>query len=304
LHLTLKALNVGKGDEVLVPANTFVATALAVINCGAKPVLIDCNTSSYAIDFNQIEYTSKIKAIIPVHLFGMPVDMDQCISIAESNSIPVIEDFAQAHGAEFKDRKVGTFGICNATSFYPIKPLGAIGDGGAVVTDSVELATKIKTIRNYGSLKKYSYESVGINSRLDDFQAGVLDIKLSYLDQWNEKRRQIAALYKLLLKDVGDLAFQEETKESKSVYHIFVITTAKRDFLKMYLEEKGIFTQIHYPIPFHKQQPFEFLNIKKGKLKQTEWLADSMLSLPIYPGLTESQIEYICETIKHFYNRR
>lgn len=304
LLLALKALNIGKGDEVLLPANTFVATALAVINSGATPVLVDCDINTFNIDFNKIEIQSNTKAILPVHLFGSPVNMDVCLNLASSNNLYVIEDFAQAHGATFKNKKIGTFGTCNATSFYPIKPLGAIGDGGAVVTESEELADALKRIRNYGSIKKYMYESVGMNSRLDDFQAGVLNIKLAFLNQWNKERIAVATMYKSLLNQVGDIGFQEEVSNGQSIYHIFAITTDKRDLLKKHLEERGIFTQIHYPIPFHLQQPFDFLNVKKGQLKNTEKLANTLLSLPIYPGLTTNQVEFICDAIKSFYSNR
>jgi dTDP-4-amino-4,6-dideoxygalactose transaminase len=304
LFLALKALNIGKGDDVIVPANTFVATALAVINCGANLILIDCDSDTFNIQFSELEIRSNTKAIIPVHLFGSPVDMDACMSFASKNKIQVIEDFAQAHGATYNDIKVGSFGICNATSFYPIKPLGAIGDGGAVVTNSEKLANTIKALRNYGSIKKYSYESIGINSRLDDFQAGILNLKLSFLNQWNNERITIAQIYKSLLNQVGDITFQVLANNAKSVYHIFAISTERRDLLKAYLEEKGIFTQIHYPIPFHLQQPFEFLKIKKGQLKNTEKLASTLLSLPIYPGLSLKQVEYICDTIKSFFSNR
>jgi dTDP-4-amino-4,6-dideoxygalactose transaminase len=304
LFLSLKALNIGKGDEVVLPANTFVATALAVINVGATPILLDCDPKTFTIDYSNIEYRPSIKALIPVHLFGMPANMELSLNIAQTNQLHVVEDFAQAHGAVYKNKKVGSFGICNATSFYPIKPLGAMGDGGMVTTSSDELALQLKKGRNYGSVKKYQYESLGVNSRLDDFQAGLLDIKLSFLDVWNNERRNIASIYLQLLKNVGDIQFQEEPNGFQSVYHIFAITTSKRDALKSYLEEKGIHTQIHYPQPFHQQAPFDFLNIKAGQLKNTENLATSMLSLPIYPGLDKNQIEYICNTIVAFYSNR
>jgi len=303
LTLSLKALNIGKGDEVIVPANTFIATILAVTHAGATPVLIDPDHFTYNITADGIEkqLSSKTKAVIPVHLYGSPCEMDEIMSLAKKHSIQIIEDNAQAHGAAYKGKKTGSFGIINATSFYPVKPLGAYGDGGAITTNDDVLAHKVKLLRNYGSEEKYYYQTTGFNSRLDELQAGILSVKLKHLDSWNEERRQLAHHYSLLLKGVGDIVIPQETKNNKHVYHLYVIQTDKRNDLNDFLKKNAIETGIHYPIPAHLQKAYDFLHLKKGTLPVTEILSDKVLSLPLFNGMKTEEVEYVCEMIRKFY---
>jgi dTDP-4-amino-4,6-dideoxygalactose transaminase len=303
LTISLKALNIGKGDEVIVPANTFIATILAVTHAGGTPILIDPDPFTYNITAKNIEdkISSKTKAVIPVHLYGSACAMDDILDLAKKHSIHVIEDNAQAHGAEYNGKKTGSFGIINATSFYPVKPLGAYGDGGAITTNDDVLAQKVKLLRNYGSDEKYYYETTGFNSRLDELQAGILSIKLKHLERWNEERIQLAHHYSVLLKDVGDIIIPQEIKNSKHVYHLYVIQTDKRNQLKEFLKKHGIETGIHYPVPAHLQKAYDFLQLKKGSLPITETLSDKVLSLPLYNGMKREETEYVCEVIKKFY---
>ncbi len=302
LTLSLRALEIGKGDEVIVPANSFIATLLAVTQVGALPILAEPDAHSFNLSAENIrsKITSKTKAIIPVHLYGLPCEMEDIISLAKKNNLHIIEDNAQAHGATYKNQRTGRFGIVNATSFYPVKPLGAYGDGGAVTTNDDALAKKIRLLGNYGSEEKYYYETTGVNSRLDEIQAGVLSIKLKSLDRWNEERIQIAALYSEKLKDVDGIVLPISSPNCKHIYHQYVIQTEKRDLLKEHLKKHGIESGIHYPVPTHLQKAYDFLNLKKGSLPVTEKLAETILSLPIYTGMKEEDVEYVCEMIKRF----
>lgn len=303
LILSLRALNIGKGDEVIVPANTFIATVLAVSQVGATPILVDPDPQSFNITAEQIEQkiTSKTKAIIPVHLYGLPCNMDTIISVAKKNNLHIIEDNAQAHGATYKNQKTGSFGIVNATSFYPVKPLGAYGDGGAITTNDADLAKQIRLLGNYGSAEKYYYETTGVNSRLDEIQAGILSIKLKHLDRWNAERIDLAALYSNLLKDINAIQTPITTKDCTHEFHQYVIQTEKRNGLQEHLLKAGIQTAIHYPVPPHLQKAYDFLSLKKGSLPITEKLADTILSLPIYTGMKKEDVAYVCEAIKQFY---
>jgi dTDP-4-amino-4,6-dideoxygalactose transaminase len=303
LTLSLRALEIGKGDEVIVPANSFIATMLAVTQVGATPVLAEPDSRSFNITAGEIQkkITSKTKAIIPVHLYGQACEMDEILSFANKHHLYVVEDNAQAHGTIYKNKKTGSFGIVNATSFYPVKPLGAYGDGGAVTTNDDALDRKIRLLANYGSTEKYYYETAGVNSRLDEIQAGVLSIKLTYLDLWNEERIQLAALYNSLLKEVKEILLPESTNACTHIYHQYVIQTNTRDALKEHLKKQGIETGIHYPIPAHLQKAYEFLNLKKGSLPVTEKLTETILSLPIYTGMKEEDVEYVCQVIRKFY---
>lgn len=304
LTLSLRALEIGKGDEVIVPANSFIATMLAVTQVGAIPILAepDCRSFNITAENIQDKITSKTKAIIPVHLYGLACEMDNILSLAKKQGLHVLEDNAQAHGATYKNKKTGSFGTVNATSFYPVKPLGAYGDGGAVTTNDEDINKRICLLRNYGSAEKYYYETVGINSRLDEMQAGILSIKLTYLDQWNNERIQLAALYTSLLKEAKEILLPGSSADCKHVYHQYVIQTKDRAALKEYLSKQGIETGIHYPVPAHLQKAYEFLNVQKGSLPVTEKLSDTILSLPIYTGMEKSDVEYICERIRKFYN--
>jgi dTDP-4-amino-4,6-dideoxygalactose transaminase len=303
LVISLRALEIGKGDEVIVPANSFIATMLAVTQVGATPILAEPDSGSFNISVENLQHaiTSKTKAIIPVHLYGLPCEMDAILALANKQHLHVIEDNAQAHGATYKNKKTGSFGIINATSFYPVKPLGAYGDGGAITTSNAELDKEIRLLRNYGSAEKYYYETTGINSRLDEIQAGILSIKLTYLERWNEERIKLAAIYASLLKDVHEIVFPQSPTDCKHVYHQYVIQTKDRDALQAHLRKQNIETGIHYPVPVHLQKAYNFLNLKKGSLPVTEKLSDTILSLPIYTGMQKSDVEYVCDAIQKFY---
>lgn len=303
LTLSLKALGIGKGDEVIVPANSFIATLLAVTQVGATPVLAEPDSYTFNITAEEVQkkISSKTKAIIPVHLYGLPCEMDGIISLAEKNNLYVIEDNAQAHGATYKNQKTGSFGIVNATSFYPVKPLGAYGDGGAITTNDDALAKQIRLLGNYGSEEKYYYETTGVNSRLDEIQAGVLSIKLKSLDRWNEERIQVANQYSTALKDMAGITLPVSTPDATHVYHQYVIQAEKRDLLQKHLAMNGIQTGIHYPVPPHLQKAYDFLNLKKGSLPVTEKVSANILSLPIYIGMKTEDVEYVCEVIQKFF---
>jgi dTDP-4-amino-4,6-dideoxygalactose transaminase len=304
LHIALKALGIGKGDEVIIPSNTYIATALAVSYVGAKPVFVEPNMETYNIDPAKIEstITSKTKAIMPVHLYGQACEMETIMEIAKKHQLFVIEDNAQAQGASYKNKMTGTWGEINGTSFYPGKNLGALGDAGAVTTNDNLLAEKAKVLRNYGSEKKYHNEIIGYNMRLDECQAGFLSVKLNYLLEWTKKRQEIAFWYNSALKGLGDLILPQTASHASHVYHLYVIRTKKRDALQKYLQQKEIGTLIHYPIPPHLQKAYEYLGYKKGDLPIAEELADTCLSLPIWPGITKQQVEFIAHNIREFYD--
>ena len=303
LSLALKALEIGEGDEVIVPSNTFIATVLAVTSVGASPIFVEPNSKTYNLDPTKLSsaLTAKTKAIIPVHLYGQACEMDEILSFAKQKNLVVIEDNAQAQGATYNKKQTGSFGAVNSTSFYPGKNLGALGDGGAVTTNSEELAQKISVLRNYGSEIKYQHQELGVNSRLDELQAAFLSVKLKYLNTWNQERIRLATLYTSLLSNVGDLITPFCADKASHVFHLYVIRTNSRNQLKQYLEQEGISTQIHYPIPPHLQDAYRFLGFGKGDFPIAEELAATSLSLPLYIGLSDAEIEYICNTIKNFY---
>jgi dTDP-4-amino-4,6-dideoxygalactose transaminase len=303
LLIALKALKIGAGDEVIVPSHTCQATWLAVMNAGAIPLPVEVN-EAFTIDPFKIEaaITPKTKAIIPVHLYGQPCQMDTILTIAKKNNLFVVEDNAQGHGAKFKGQTTGSFGYINATSFYPTKNLGALGDGGAVCTNDEDLSRLARAIANYGSLKKDDHFVQGLNSRLDELQAAILSIKLEKLEEWNELRRQNAALYFQFLNNVGDIVLPPApSQESLPVFHLFVIRTAHRDKLKEFLQKEGIGTAVHYPVPVHLQKAYATLGYSRGSLPIAEKLSDTILSLPIWPGLKKEEIEWICRTIQKFF---
>ena len=301
LMLALKALGVGTGAEVIVPSNTYIATALAVTYVGATPVFVEPDINTFLIDPSKIEekITDKTKAIIPVHLYGQACDMDAIMAIAEKHGLFVVEDCAQAHGATYKGRKVGSFGDAACFSFYPGKNLGALGDAGAVVTNSKENADMIRALGNYGSDYKYHHIYKGNNSRLDELQAAFLSAKLPELDRMNEERRRIAGLYsqgiqnpKVITPVVKD--------ECVPVWHIYAVRCGQRDQLEKHLNEKGIGTNKHYPIPMHLQECYKDLNIQKGALPVAEEISATELSLPLYYGMTDEQIQYVIDAINEF----
>lgn len=299
LVLALLALGIGKGDEVITPANSFVATTAAIVWAGATPVLVDCNPDTYEIDVNQVEkkINKKTKAILPVHLYGAPAEIDKLQTIANKHKLFLIEDTAQAHGATLKGKKMGTFGDLGTFSFYPGKNLGAYGEAGAVVTNNKELYEKLKKLRNHGQVKKYYHDIFGLNLRMDEIQAGVLSVKLKHLNKWNKQRNIIAENYNKSLKNYKT---QKIIKDGKSVYHLFIIESSSRDKLQKYLADKGINTQIHYPIPIHLQKAYKNLGYKKGDFPVTEKAAERILSLPIYPELSYKQQKYIINKLNEF----
>jgi len=302
LHLTLKAYGIGSGDEVIVPANTYIATWLAVSYTGATPVPVEPDIQTYNIDPNHIEeaITKKTRAILPVHLYGQPADMGPILKIAAEYSLKVIEDSAQAHGASYYGKKTGNLGDAAGFSFYPGKNLGAYGDAGAVVTNNDGLADKVRTLRNYGSREKYFNEIKGYNSRLDPLQAAFLNVKLPYLDSWNKKRTEQAKLYRRLLTECIDISLPHVQDGFTPVWHQFVIRHPKRNQLKNFLEVQGIETLIHYPIPPHLSEAYKgSLDFLKS-LTIAEKIATEVLSLPIGPHLSLTDIEYVVSKIKEF----
>jgi dTDP-4-amino-4,6-dideoxygalactose transaminase len=296
LKLILRAYNIGEGDEVIVPSNTFIATWLAVTYVGATVVPVEPDINTYTINPLLIEsaITEKTKAIIPVHLYGQPVDMDPINAVAKKYQLKVIEDAAQAHGAVYKNKKVGGIGDAAGFSFYPGKNLGAYGDAGAVTTSDKELADRVRLLRNYGSQKKYLNEFLGINSRLDELQAAMLNIKLKYLDEWNTRRDVLAREYLKLLNSNDQFVLPRILVDTQPVWHLFVIRNKKRDELQKKLSVKGIQSLVHYPIPPHKQQAYQSMN--SFVFPVSEKIHNEVLSLPIGPHLQLKEINKICET--------
>lgn len=306
LHLALRALNIGEGDEVITAANTFVATVLAISYVGAKPVLVDIDPETYNIDLDKIneKITSRTKAIIPVHLYGRPVDMKRLIKIASNFNLKIIEDACQAHGATLNERKIGSYGIAGCFSFYPGKNLGAYGDGGAIITSDGKIYEKLKMMRNYGSPLKYHHDFIGYNSRLDTLQAAILSVKLKYLEGWNNKRFTNAKLYNEKLSETGDLALPNLNNTDSHVFHLYVVRTKKRDELLKYLNENGIQAGIHYPIPIYSLAAYSHLGLSKKDFPVTEQYSKEIISLPMFPELTEEQIDTITGLIKKFFKER
>ena len=299
LFLSLLACGIKRDDEVITVSNTAIPTIAAISATGAIPILVDINPF-FTIDTNKIEekITSRTKAIIPVHLYGQSCQMGPILDIARKHNLFVIEDCAQAHGSEYKRKKL-PFGDTGCFSFYPTKNLGAYGDGGMIVTNNAGLAQKLKLLRNYGETKRFTHIIKGYNSRLDEIQAAILRIKLKYLEKWNQKRKKIAQLYDQLL--TGIVFTPQEDKDSKHVYHLYVIKTERRNELQEFLYSKNIGTNIHYPIPVHLQKGYSDLGYKKGEFPKSEKNAKEILSLPIFPELGESEILYICNNIRKFF---
>lgn len=298
LHLALKALNIGPGDEVLVPSNTYIATWLAISYTGATPVPVEPVESTYNIDPASIQraITSKTKAVMVVHLYGQPADMDPILSICKQHNLFVIEDAAQAHGASYKGRLVGTLGDAAAFSFYPGKNLGALGDAGAVVTNNPEIADKVRVLSNYGSRVKYQNEVQGYNCRLDELQAALLRVRLKALDSETNVRKQVAAQYLSGLKGAS-LILPNVLVGTDPVWHLFVIRVESRDQVQKRLAEKGVGTLIHYPIPPHLQAAYADMGFRKGQFSIAERIHDSVLSLPISPTLESDQVQYVINAL-------
>lgn len=301
LMLALKALGIKEGDEVIVPSNTFIATVLAVTYTGAIPVLVEPNIYTYNIDPPKIEevITKRTKAIIPVHLYGQPADMDPIMEIANKFNLFVIEDCAQAHGATYKGKKIGSFGDASGFSFYPGKNLGALGDAGATVTNNKELADKIRALGNYGSDYKYHHIYQGNNSRLDEMQAAFLAVKLVHLDRMTKERCRIASRY---IDEINNpaLILPYVPPTVKPVWHIFAIRCKDRDRLEKFLENAGISTNKHYPIPIHEQKAYANLDISHGRFPIAEEISATELSIPIYYGMTKKEIDYVIEKVNSF----
>lgn len=305
LELLLLANGIGPGDEVITAANTFIATTLAISNTGAVPVLVDCDPDTYNLDPTKIEaaITSATKAIMPVHLYGQPADMDPINAIAQKHGLLVFEDAAQGHGGRYKGRRVGSLADGAAFSFYPGKNLGAYGDGGAVVTNDPEVADRLRVLRNIGQRVKYVHEVKGFNHRLDTMQAAVLQVKLPHLDDWNAERRRAAATFGRVLAGMPVVTpFVPEWAEP--VYHLYVIRTNDREALQARLQEAGVATGLHYPVPIHLQAAYSELGYKAGDFPVTEAHARTILSLPIFPELTDEQIAYIGDVMGAFYAER
>ncbi|HMJ81830.1 MAG TPA: DegT/DnrJ/EryC1/StrS family aminotransferase [Vicinamibacterales bacterium] len=297
IELALRAFGVGPGDEVITPANTFIATVLAIAAVGAKPVLVDMDRDTYTIDPAAIAAAvgPRTRAIVPVHLYGQPVDLDGVMAVATRHNLLVVEDAAQAHGARYGDRKAGSFGHAAAYSFYPSKNLGAYGDAGIIVTNDDAAADRLRLLRNYGQRVKYYHTVFGTNSRLDTLQAVVLQVKLPHLESWNAARRRHAAAYGARFPEAVHTPV--EAPKGEHIYHLYVIETADRDRLHQHLRERQIDTGIHYPVPAHLQEACAPLGYKAGDFPKTEAAAARILSLPMYPELSDLQIDYVVEAV-------
>lgn len=300
--LILRAMDIGVGDEVIVPSNTFIATALAVSYAGAKPVFVEPEIETYNIDVHKIEdkITDKTRAIIAVHLQGRSADMDSINSIARKYGLKVIEDAAQAHGAKYKGIRVGALSDAAAFSFYPGKNLGALGDGGCITTNDKGIADKVRALGNYGSDYKYHHIYQGVNSRLDEMQAAFLRVKLPHLDHWNEQRRIVAEKYFAGINNPLIILPCKATEKYEHIYHVFVIRCEHRDKLESYLLDRGINTVKHYPIPIHMQIAYKNLNIREGELPIAEKISKTVLSIPMYYGMTDEEVNYVIECLNKF----
>jgi dTDP-4-amino-4,6-dideoxygalactose transaminase len=312
-HLVLWGLGIGAGDEVIIPANTFIATAWGATLCGATPVFVDCHPDSYNIDPAKVEaaITSKTKAIVAVHLYGQSADLDPLKEIAKKHNLILVEDAAQAHLAEYKGKPIGGLTAAASFSYYPGKNLGAYGEGGSVTTNDEELYNKVKKLREHGQSQKYYHDSFGHNYRMEGIQGAVLGVKLKHLSKWTDARRSVAAKYNAGLKDVTKAITPKEMSYAKHVYHLYVIqlndgnleTSGQlRDKLKDYLTRQGVNVGLHYPIPLHMQECFKGLGYKKGDFPNSERIAEAGLSLPMYPEMTDGQINYVTTKVKEFFN--
>ena len=301
LHLILAGYGIGPGDEVIVPANTFIATALAVSYCGATPVLVDADEETCNLDISKIEekITDKTRAIMAVHLYGQAVDIDKVYEVAKKYNLKVIEDAAQAHNAKWNGKKTGNLGDAAGFSFYPGKNLGAFGDAGAITTSDDELARKIKALRNYGSEEKYKHIYKGFNSRLDEMQAGILRIKLKYMDQWTKERQEIAAYYLEHVKNPR-ISLPKAPATEQHVWHIFPVFVEDREAFMAHMEARGIKTLIHYPIPVHLQEGYAELGYKEGDYPVAERLAKQEVSLPLWVGMQKEELEAVVEALNSF----
>jgi dTDP-4-amino-4,6-dideoxygalactose transaminase len=306
LHVALSALGIKQSDEVIVPVNTFIATSEGATLCGAKPVFVDNDEKTYNIDVDKIEdaITPKTKAVIPVHLYGQPAEMDAVNEIAERHNLHVVEDCSQAHLATYKEKKIGGIGNIGTFSFYPGKNLGAYGEGGAVTTNDETLYSTMLKYRQHGSIEKYIHDIEGHNYRMEEIQAGVLNVKLKYIEKWTESRRRLAKLYSETFADLkaDDVITPYNPDYVNPVYHLYIIRVPKREELMKFLNGKGIQTGLHYPIPLHMQKAYSHLNYKESDFPVALKQSKEILSIPMYPEMTDEMVSYVCETIKSFYS--
>lgn len=301
LHLAVRALGIGPGDEVIVPANTFIATAWGASHAGATPVFVDCHSETWTIDHGKIEerITRNTKAISAVHLYGQPFDVDAVKAIAKRHGLFLIEDCAQAVGAKYKGKRVGGLGEVGCFSFYPGKNLGACGEAGGVTTNSKDIDARIRSLRSHGSSIKYFHDEIGYNMRMDGIQGAILSLKLKYIEGWNRKRGDIARRYREEIKCRG-LRMQTTPEWAGHVYHLFVVLAEDRDRLKDHLESKGVFPGIHYPVPCHLQKAYSHLGYRKGDFPNAEALSEGCLSLPVFPEMTDEEVDYVIEAVNGF----
>jgi dTDP-4-amino-4,6-dideoxygalactose transaminase len=301
LHLAMLALGIGEGDEVIVPANTFIATAWGVSYCNATPVFVDCTADTWEIDASKIEerITPNTKAIAGVHLYGQPFDIDAVKAIAQKYNLFLVEDAAQAHGAYYKGKRVGGFGEMACFSFYPGKNLGTYGEGGGIVTNDEKYFKHLQSLRNHGSVVRYYHDEIGYNMRMGGIEAAVLSVKLQYLDKWNNRRKEIAKIYQQGITN-PKIKMQAQPEFTDSVYHLFVITTEDRDGLMKYLNEHQIFPGLHYPVPCHLQKAYAHLGYKQGDCPNAEYLASHCLSLPMFAELSDTEVEKVIEVLNKF----
>ncbi len=301
LHLALLSLGIGKGDEVIIPSNTFISTAWAVSYVGAKIIFVDCERDTWQICPNEVEQaiTSRTRLIIGVHLYGQPFNVDRIKSIADKYGLYLIEDAAQAHGAKYKRKKVGSFGEMACFSFYPGKNLGTYGEGGCITTNNNIYKEKIRMLKNHGSRKKYYHDIIGYNMRMSGIEGAVLKLKLKYLDSWNQKRLAVSKKYLSDIKN-NKISLPATIINTESVFHLFVITTDRREDLERYLLEKGIYTGKHYPIPCHLQKAYHFLGHKVGDFPNSEYLSNHCLSLPIFPEMEDKMVEKVIDELNKF----
>ena len=302
LHVAMRLLNVGPGDEVITTPYTFIATSWAISYCGAKPVYVDIDEATFNLDPQLIEaaITSKTKAVLPVHLYGQPFDVDAVAAVCQKHNLPFVEDAAQAHGAKFKGKSIGTFGAVSCFSFYPAKNLGACGEGGALVTNNAALAARAKSLREHGSTVRYHHDEVGYNYRLEGIQGAVLGVKLKHLEQWTQARQRVAARYAELLADTP-LQLPKVTAGNASAWHLYTVRSPRRDELKKHLDANGIGNAVHYPLPLHLQKAYAHLGHRPGDLPVAEQACREVLSLPMFPELTDAQIQRVVAVVKAFF---
>ncbi|MDD4178614.1 MAG: DegT/DnrJ/EryC1/StrS family aminotransferase [Candidatus Margulisbacteria bacterium] len=301
LHLALLTLDIKAGDEVIIPANTFIATAWAVAYVNATPIFVDCREDTWQIDIEDVKrkITPKTKAFIGVHLYGQPFDLGPLQQLAQEHQLPLVEDCAQAHGARYKGKYVGGLGELGCFSFYPGKNLGAYGEGGAVASNRLDHIERIKKLRNHGSSERYHHDEIGYNMRMDGIQAAILSVKLKYIDDWNKRRQAIARQYQSGIKN-PKVQLQSQPDWAESVYHLFVVTTEDRTAFIEHSKKAGVATALHYPIPCHLQKAFAHLGYQQGSLPKAEYLAEHCVSLPMYPELTDEEASWVIETINKY----